>query len=332
MKILVTGNLGYVGSHLTKLLIGSGHEVIGCDLSLFPKAVCDELTPPTIQWIRDFRDIREQDLRTVDAVAHLAAISNDPMCELDPSLTLKVNGEGSILLGKLARSAGVKIFAFASTCSVYGIGGNLKKNENDKTNPLSEYSASKILAENKLSNLADTNFKVYILRNATAYGTSSVFRTDLVVNDLSTSIHATGIAEIRSDGTPWRPFIHCRDMARAFQLFIESNPKPLSGKPINIGFNIQNFQVKDIGSLVLKSWQDGSVVYSPNVISDPKNYKVDFSLFESYFPTFKPEQLLSSGLEEMKDFLSKIGYSKIDRDSKRFIRISELQNRISELN
>ena len=150
MKILVTGNLGYVGSHLTQLLVSSGHEVVGCDLSLFPNAVCGELSQPTIQLLRDFREIEEKDLSEVDAVAHLAGISNDTMGELNPGLTLKINGEGTVQLARVAKSVGVKIFTCASSCSIYGSLGDQPKTEQDETNPLSEYAASKLFAEKGL--------------------------------------------------------------------------------------------------------------------------------------------------------------------------------------
>ena len=331
MRILVTGNLGYVGSHLTKLLLDSGHEVIGCDLSLYPNSVCGDLALPTIQWLKDFREIQTRDLIGVDAVAHLAGISNDPMGELNPGLTLSINGEGSVKLAKEAESAGVKIFAFASSCSIYGSSGDKPRNESAQTNPLSEYAASKLFAEKGLSRLKTKNFHVYLLRNATAYGASPVLRTDLVVNDLSSGMCATGVAEIRSDGSPWRPLIHCRDMARAFQLFIEENPITLSGKPVNIGFELENFQVKDIGEKVQASWPEGKVSYLPNSVADPRDYKVDFSLLKSTFPNFEPQHPLSLGIPELRTQLIAIGYSKVERDSKRYIRLIELRARISEL-
>jgi len=331
MRILVTGNLGYVGSHLTKLLIDSGHEVIGCDLSLFPNSVCGELAHPTIQWLKDFREIQKKDLIGVDAVAHLAGISNDPMGELNPGLTLRINGEGSVYLARVAKSAGVKIFTFASSCSIYGSSGDMPRNENAQTNPLSEYAASKLFAEKGLSQLKTKSFHVYLLRNATAYGASPVLRTDLVVNDLSSGMCATGVAEIRSDGSPWRPLIHCRDMARAFQLFIEKNPITLSGKPVNVGFELENFQVKDIGAKVQASWPEGKVSYLPNSVSDPRDYKVDFSLLKTTFPNFAPEHPLSVGIPELKTQLITIGYSKVERDAKRYVRLIELRSRINGL-
>ena len=331
LKILVTGNLGYVGSHLNELLVSAGHEVIGCDLSLFPRAVCSHLTPPTFQWIKDFRLLTVEDLSGFDAIAHLAGISNDPMGELNPGLTQKVNGVGTVNFAEIAKKAGVQIFAFASSCSIYGSSGEKPRVESDPTNPLSEYASSKLYAEKGLVDLASDEFDVYVLRNATAYGASSVFRTDLVVNDLSAGMCANGIAEIKSNGTPWRPLIHCRDMARAFVQFIENNPKQVSGLPINIGFEQENFQVKEIGKVVQSTWPRGKVKYLPSAIADLRDYKVDFSLLRSIFPMFKAENPLVLGVPALKEMLEGINYSTIDRISKKFIRIEELKKNIGAL-
>lgn len=331
MRILVTGNLGYVGSHLTEILIDSGHEVIGCDLSLFPNAICRNLVIPTKQLIRDYRALKLSDLIGVDAIAHLAGLSNDPMGNLNPGLTLEINGFGTVNLAKLAKLAKVKSFIFASSCALYGNSGSKPRTEKDETNPLSEYATSKLLAEQGIKALATDDFHVYILRNATAYGASSVFRTDLVANDLSAGMCAAGVAQIRSDGSPWRPLIHCRDMARAFQMFLEKDPQAVSGKPINIGFETENFQVKEIGAEIQKTWPSGEIEYSLEAASDPRDYKVDFSLLNATFPSFKPNWPLRVGISELRDFLLSIRYSIADRNSKRYVRIHELKNRINEL-
>ena len=323
--------MGYVGSHLTEILMNSEHEVIGCDLSLFPDAVCTELTKPKSQLLKDFRDLTTLELYGIEAIAHLAGISNDPMGELNPGLTMKINGQGSVELAEKAKVAGVKIFTFASSCSIYGSSGEKPRTENDSTNPLSEYAASKLFAESRLKQLADDKFHVYLLRNATAYGASPVLRTDLVVNDLSAGMCAIGVAEIHSDGSPWRPLIHCRDMARAFQLFIENDPTIVNSKPINVGFEMENFQVKEVGSGVQDTWPEGIVSYAPSASIDPRDYKVSFELLKSIFPEFAPEHPLRKGIPELRKFLENIHYSETDRDNKRYVRLNELQKRIGEL-
>jgi nucleoside-diphosphate-sugar epimerase len=331
MRILVTGNLGYVGSHLVEILVKAGHDVIGCDLSLFPEAVCGDLIKPGYQLNKDFRLITEEDLLGIDAIAHLAGLSNDPMGELNPGLTMQVNGIGTLELAKRAKKANVKIFAFASSCSIYGNTSSLPRTEVDETAPLSEYATSKLFAENGLKQLASDQFQVYLLRNATAYGDSKVFRSDLVVNDLSAGMTAFGVAEIKSDGSPWRPFIHCKDMARAFKLFIEENPTKTSGVPVNVGFKEENFQIKDIGNMIEKIWESGKISLNSNAIVDPRDYKVDFTKLENLFPSFRPEHPLEFGIHELKTELINMNYSPQDHDSKKYVRLPELKKNISKL-
>jgi nucleoside-diphosphate-sugar epimerase len=331
MRILVTGNLGYVGSHLTEILINNGHEVVGCDLSLFPDAVCGDIIKVAKQIYKDFRLLSREDLHGIDAIAHLAGLSNDPMGELNPGLTTQVNGIGTVDLAKLARESGVKIFAFASSCSIYGNTGTEPRTELDETNPLSEYASSKLFAEEGLAKLTTPDFHVYLLRNATAFGASKVFRTDLVVNDLSAGMAAFGKAEIRSDGTPWRPFINARDMARAFMMFIEEDPMQVSGSPVNVGFKAENFQIRDVGILIESCWNIGKVSLSQTATQDPRDYQVNFSLISRIFPNFRPEHPLQIGVTELRDNLISIGYSNHDFESKRYVRLNELQKNLDKL-
>jgi len=324
VHILVTGNLGYVGVHLTKLLLENGHDVTGLDLNFFPEAVCDSLPIVGKQIIADFRTITEEALKGIDVVVHLAALSNDPLGNLHPGLTMSINGIGTVEIAKKARNAGVRKFIFSSSCSIYGVSESLPVTEEDRIDPKSEYAKSKVFAELEISKLSEKNFEVYILRNATAFGTSPVFRSDLVVNDLCASLVATGQAEVHSNEDTWRPLINCKDMARAFLLFIEHGAPQLSGKPINVGFSEENFQLKDIRQLIELFFKGFTIKQRKGVITDPRNYRVNFQLLKNTFPQFQAEFPLAESIGPLKSDLQRIGYDSLVRQSKKYVRLAEL--------
>src|SRR5574341_964006 len=215
MRAFVTGHRGYIGSHLVEILKQEGHTVVGCDLGLFDGCAWEPVVPADVELVKDTRRIERADLEGCDCVMHLAALSNDPMGALNAQLTLDVNRDASIRLARLAKEAGVPRYLFAGSCSVYGKGDKLDLDERDPLNPLTAYARSKIDTEKAVSELADDSFSPTYLRNATAYGHSPMLRVDLVVNNLLGSALAYGEIRIQSDGTPWRPLIHCRDIARA---------------------------------------------------------------------------------------------------------------------
>ncbi|MDH3582949.1 MAG: SDR family oxidoreductase, partial [Phycisphaerae bacterium] len=222
MKVFVTGHKGYIGVHLVQLLKEAGHTVTGCDLDLFEGTAWDPVVLPDRELIQDVRSLEVTDLAGHDVVMHLAAISNDPMGELNAELTYSVNRDASIRTARLAKQAGVGRYLFSGSCSVYGAGEKLDLEEGDPLAPLTAYAKSKIETEQQVSELADDGFTCAYLRNATAYGYSPMLRIDLVVNNLLASALSYGEIRIMSDGSPWRPLIHCRDIARAFCAFAEA--------------------------------------------------------------------------------------------------------------
>src|SRR5437588_3343547 len=250
MKVLVTGHRGYIGAHLVGLLKEAGHHVTGCDLDLFEGCDWEQLTPPDREIVRDVRALTLRDLEGQDCVMHLAAISNDPMGDLDPEITRDINARGSIALAQKAKAAGVPRFLFSSSCSIYGKAEDRPLAEQDELNPVSVYAESKIVAEEGIAPLANKDFSPAFLRNSTAYGDSPMLRIDLVVNNLLGCAVAKGDIRIMSDGTPWRPLIHCRDIARAFVAFLEAPREAIHNQSVNIGGDVENYQVRDIADII----------------------------------------------------------------------------------
>lgn len=331
MKIFVTGHKGYIGAHLVPLLKEAGHTVTGCDIDLFGGCEWEPLVAPDKEIIRDLRNLTISDLEGHDCVMHLAALSNDPMGDIDPSLTYQVNKEGSIRLAELSKSAGVARFLFSSSCSIYGKADKPYMVESDPTIPLTAYAISKIESENTISQMADNHFSPSFLRNATAYGHSPMLRIDLVVNNLLACAIARGDIRIMSDGSPWRPLIHCKDIARAFLAFMEAPREVVHNKVVNIGGNEENYQVKDVADKVKELVPGASIVYTGEAGSDSRDYKVNFDLLNQLLPDFKLEYTLDKGMTELFKKYKQYGFSEADFTGEQFIRLKTLKKRIDLL-
>ena len=329
MKVFVTGHRGYIGAHLVDLLKQGGHYVTGCDLNLFDGCGWEPVVRPDKELIKDVRQISPTDIEGHDCIMHLAAISNDPMGALDPELTFSVNRDGSINLARLARQTGVGRFLFSGSCSVYGQGEKLDLDENAAFNPITAYAKSKIDTEREVSLLADDHFSPVFLRNSTAFGHSPMLRIDLVVNNLLGCAVARGDIRIMSDGTPWRPLIHCLDIARAFIAIMNAPRQAVHNRAINIGANKENYQVKDIGDLVQKFVPHANIVYTGEVGADPRNYRVNFDLLGKLLPDFKLEYSLAAGMEELHKKYLEHKFSQADFDGDQFVRLRTLKKRLS---
>ncbi|NWF50126.1 MAG: SDR family oxidoreductase [Ignavibacteriaceae bacterium] len=331
MKVLITGHKGYIGTHLVELLKQRGDYVIGCDLNLFDGCQWESLVSPDEELIKDFRQLTIDELKDVDCVMHLAAISNDPMGDLDEELTYDVNLHGSIKLAEISKRAGVKRFLYSSSCSIYGKGEHLDLDENSPLNPVSAYAASKIEAERGIAKLADEKFTPVFLRNSTAYGFSPMLRIDLVANNLLGSAFTKNEIRIMSDGTPWRPLIHCRDIARAFVALNLAPAEVIKNKQINIGDNKENYQVRNIADMVQELIPSADVRYTGEVGADPRNYRVKFDLLNQLLPDFRLEYDLKKGLNELFDKFKQHNFSEADFDGDKFVRLRTLRKRLQLL-
>lgn len=332
MKILVTGHKGYIGSHLVALLKQEGHEVTGVDLDLFEGCNWEDLIKPDNELLKDYRDLTLKELEGHDCIMHLAAISNDPMGDLNEEITYDINLHGSIELAKKAKQVGIPRFLYSGSCSVYGKGETLDLDEGAKLNPLSAYAISKVKSEIEISKLADQNFSPSFLRNATAYGYSPMLRIDLVVNNLLACAYSRGDIRIMSDGTPWRPLIHAKDIARAFIEFAKAPRDKIFNKVVNIGSNCENYQVKDIADKVRKLIPNAKIVFTGEVGEDPRNYRVKFDLLNSLLPEFKLEYSLDTGMEELFKKFVEHGFSLKDFEGDKFVRLRTLKKRLYKLN
>lgn len=331
MKIFVTGHNGYIGPHLVGILKKQGHFVTGCDINLFMESQIGDIVEPDVSLQKDIRDLTVQDLQGHDCVMHLAAISNDPMGELDPGITYSINREGSIRLAEMSKEAGVRKFLFSSSCSIYGKGVNNDLDETAPVNPLTAYAISKIDVEKALTNIADESFCPVFLRNSTAYGYSPLFRIDLVVNNLLACAVARGDIRIKSDGEPWRPLIHCRDIARAFAALAAAPENKVRAKAINIGANKENYQVKDVAAIVQKLLPEASIVFTGEVGTDPRDYRVNFDLLYQIVPDFKLEYSLKSGMEELFTKFREMEFSEADFEGERFTRLKLLRKNMDKI-
>jgi len=324
-KIVVTGHNGFIGTLLVKLLIEKGYEVIGIDTNYFNEDCNLYPYKNNIREIqKDIRRISEEDLKDAYAICHLAALSNDPVGELDPNLTYEINYHASVRLAKLAKKMGLKKFIYSSSCSLYGIAGEQALSEEAEFNPITAYAKSKVLSEKDILPLGDKDFCVTILRNSTAYGISPKLRLDLVVNNLIGWALTTGQIKILSDGTPWRPLIHAEDIARAFIAVIEAQEDVVNREAFNVGENSENYQVKDIAAMIKELLPDCEISITGEYGSDSRSYKVNFGKIETILPKFKPQWNLKKGIEQIIGYYKKYNMSTDKFNERFFVRLKQI--------
>jgi nucleoside-diphosphate-sugar epimerase len=300
MKVLVTGHHGYIGSVMADVLVRAGHDVTGLDSYLYEGL---DFGPglaavPAIR--KDIRDVEPADLRGFDAVIHLAALSNDPLGCLDESCTYEINHFGSVHLARIAKKAGVTRFLFASSCSLYGAANPEDMlDEQAAFNPITAYGRSKVLVEQDVAKLADASFSPTYLRNATAYGASPRLRADIVVNNFTGIAFTTGHVLIQSDGTPWRPLVHIRDISKAFLMVLEAPREAVHNEAFNVGSSDENYQIRDVASIVQDIVKGCTVKYMEGGGPDPRCYRVNCDKITRHLPGFRTEWTVRSGVEEI---------------------------------
>lgn len=324
MKILITGNMGYIGPLVVNQLRTSRPDatLVGLDLGFFATCLTNSAILPEcnvdIQNFHDVRSVTEAQLDGVDAIVHLAAISNDPMGNTFEEVTLQVNYKAGIEIAKKAKRKGAKSFVFASSCSMYGSADDAAKSEDAQLNPLTAYARSKVLTEEALKDLADDNFTVTCLRFSTACGMSPRLRLDLVLNDFVAAAVSSGEITILSDGTPWRPLINVRDMARAIDWAI-GRDAAVGGSclSVNVGSNDWNYQVKDLAEAVASVIPGIKVSINTDAMPDKRSYRVNFDLFKKVAPNHQPQCTLVDAIVELRDGLQAMAFSDTHfRDSK----------------
>lgn len=325
MRILVTGNKGYIGTRLVPLLLEKGHEVHGLDSDLYASSTFGAPPVEIPQLRMDIRDVEPCHVEGFEAIIHLAALSNDPLGDLNPSLTYEINHHATVRLAELAKAVGVSRFLFSSSCSTYGAAGNGFLDETASFNPVTPYGETKVWAERDLSKLASSSFSPVYLRNATAYGVSPRLRFDLVLNNLVAWAYTTGRIYLKSDGTPWRPLVHIEDISRAFIAMVEAPRALIHNEAFNVGRTEENYQICQLAEIVGETVSGCHVEIAQNAGPDLRNYRVDCSKIATVLSNYKPQWDVRRSALELYETYRRIGLKWEDFEGPRYKRLTHIK-------
>jgi nucleoside-diphosphate-sugar epimerase len=329
MRVLLTGHNGYVGTIMAPMLAAAGHDVVGLDSNLYRGAIFGQEAAekfPSLE--KDIRDVTEADLEGFDAVLHLAALSNDPLGDLNPELTNEINYLATIRMAQIAKRVGVQRFIFSSSCSNYGAGGSDWLDEKSDFNPVTPYGISKVNSELELVKLADDHFSPTLLRSGTAYGVSSRLRFDLVMNNLVAWAYTTGKVYLKSAGTSWRPIVHIEDMSRAFLAVLNAPRAVVHNQAFNVGRTEENYRIHELADIVAETVPGSQIEFADGAEPDKRNYRVNCDKIANTLPEFQPQWTARKGAQQLYETYQRTGLQLEEFEGPRYRRITHIKHLI----